>query len=531
MRSQSTRIVNSVLDSGDDDERAYALGLLSLDARVSALPRLKRLIKNKDTRISTFAAATVVQLDCEEQCGPEAVDSALRNGFAHESPGVILTAARALATMRFKKIPALDAAIIERIKAAAPADQIPWFVGLSRMGEAAIDALQVLDDVASDEGADPVHRGVAALAIGAVTRGSPVGHERLLKLLDTEDPVLINFAVRSLAITDTLSVDVVTRLVPHLSTPHDFLRRSVVETIAKSGSSSIIAVPALISCAENVATLDDLDVTARAIAASGNAAVAPVIEAVRSGDTRKLPTLALAIKEIGESAVLGLVDALRVETSEALRIMFVLVLRDLGPRAAPAIPLLPDLLDSAQDEHLVQAVLMTAAAVGPEVLPIIPAIIDASSWCSEDGALWVERALWNAGPEAIPLIEKALQAATPESESRLIRVLAGLRAVDSHVRSHGCISEINDDRAVIRFVRVARNLRDARAPKSYASIGNDLMMSATSVRNCFDEFASICGEMVTTHQPKRKGKLTRAGDDFLRAAESYLRRKGIPITA
>jgi hypothetical protein len=353
--------------------------------------------------------------------------------------------------------------------------------------------------------------------------------------MNSEDEALILGGIWGMVNSGSISDAAITRLGGCVAyAPSEAIRFAAAAALADSGAAALQVLDELLIAASEVRTFDMVSAVAEAIAAAGVPAVPALVQAVRDGDVRRTSILGLSIARMGDSGALAVGDALRSEQNSDVAALLVLTVQELGPRADAMVPVLAELLDSAEDEEFAQAILAALVAIGPGVVLAAPAILRAIGRCSDELSIWAERALWNAGPSVIGLIEAASETVPRAAEVRLRRVVSGLGSIERQGRLDRWFVARNDDKLLRTFVAVG-DILVKRGPTSYLEMEGlfaaephsacDFPTSRSALGRCVRTIEQERDCRLTTHRSRSKGDLTDEGRWFLSSAKSYLRRK------
>jgi hypothetical protein len=267
-----------------------------------------------------------------------------------------------------------------------------------------------------------------------------------------------------------------------------------------------------------------------AFKAIGPLAVEALIDVVRSGDVLRLAQAGGALSFIGSDAALSLAEAAERETTDDAKLVLLVVLRELGPMAAPILPALRRFLETTTNEALAQCIVMSLFSLGRASAPAAPEVVRWMLIGDEEMSAWCSRVLWNMGPEAFPAVQDLLPKLAPATRARVLANLERQTPPDAEDFSE---FEDIDERLLQLFVVVADCL--ASGSSSYRKIATTLNASGSTKGLSSENIALQVKRLstrlkchLTTHAPrKRSGELTPSGREVHAQIKRYLRVKAL----
>jgi len=338
--AKAASVVVQCLGSGTPDARLLSCILLSQgNPPNQAVPILLRFIKESDERLQVFSAAALCTTDSVNAGVIEILGKALRHG----DPAIVAAAAAAFGRLQVRLDQAVDKLITALCRVTCDS-QLSILMALKQIGPQACKAVPVMMAYLRDTGNPDYLRGTAATVLGSICREDGSGKETLVEALAWGNPDIIVGASQGLALTERVPSTAVNRLASLLSDADAEVRIAAASGLREFGPRAAAALPSLISRIGLESSPRMTQVLAEALAGIGNQAVSPLIELVKQRDMQKLPVIASAFREMGEAGAAELVEPLMREHDEGTRGILLLILRDMGARAAPAAPVLARLL-------------------------------------------------------------------------------------------------------------------------------------------------------------------------------------------
>lgn len=417
-----------------------------------------------------------------------------------------------------------------------------WMVkcGLVRLlrdvGPRGIRLLPMLREVFADRSISSTYRGQALAAIGSVAKGSSEDVNVLSGALLSEDWEIVNGAIEGLAMHGSVKEPDTMQLATHLSAENPQLRFTAASNLQRLGPLGRPALQPLLARLGEESDAEICKLVAAAIASVGMDAIDPLIDEAQRLDFRTFPLVALSLKTIGDDAIGPVVEKLLGDENEQIQALGILVLRDMGSRAAPAVPVLTGLLRQTRDLEMAVVLLQTIALCGRAAESAIDAIVEVLISCEDqDVEDHATRTLQRLGPAALRTLENAVLSATGGARQRLNNAIAALkRRVDDR---YLYFETLNNDNLLRYFVLVGQCL-ERRGTTSWTDIGeaiepyvaafrirrNELGTSPNAVRDNVQRLVKLLQRNpLTTHGGQRAGDLTAAGRKLLAEATEYLR--------
>lgn len=526
-------------------------------------PDLWMLVRSENELIRLFASAalsTIEGLDdaagdeqsdlldtrglpaARQTVGPDAVGdrdymAVVRNleiGMRSSDPDIAGLAAVAMARLGVRSKQSVDS-IKRALPRATPPVQFLLLSRLEQLGEAARPAVDAVRSVADDAACLPVVRGLAVKLLGAVSKDGKSAAPVLLRAIASEEPEVIAGAAQAFERLGFFPQEAIRALSLHLIHDSEPVRIAAAYALAEAGKEAAPAVPSLIARLGQEPNPEMCRALVKAFAAIGAEACPALIEVVKENDVLKLPIAGQAFVHMGYAGAEALVQALRTETDEWIRGLVVVVLRDMGPAAAPALPELTAMLEECEDEELAACLIMAIFCTGRAGLPQVPALVRCLLYGSDELTLYAIRTLKDIGAKAIPFLTEALQEAPGGHKQRLVDLLGELKPGDA--TKHAKFARIGNDSIIWTFVQVGdlllkhehmsiREISEVlkRDPQQEL-LGSVRSLSEASIRERLKKLSTAFdGVSLTTHAPRKRtgGLLTDDGKKLLIEAKRYL---------
>jgi HEAT repeat protein len=444
-------------------QAAVALGRMGAEAK-DAVAALAELVADDDPTVRRAALAAWGQI----RPGPEVSIPLFVRMMEDAEASVRLRAIHALAEFGPEAVPALVEALKNKEAAYWAA------LALAEIGPDAADAVEPLVELARSDDRSEV-KAEAFLALGAVGAAAAPAVPELLKAIDDEDTTvhlaatyalgLIGPEARQAGFPLRAKLDTVTgmeklvtawalaKIYPQsekwqlyttvtlaraLASPVEGERVAAARGLADLRPGPDLAIPA-IQAALRDAPAEVVDGALDAMADLGDAAVPPLIEALRHEEVRAKAAAILArIGPPAKAAVPALAALLKDEQAETRR-EALFALGEIGPDSKPALPAIAAALDDA-DEKVAYAACYALGKIGPDAMDAKPALqkmLDAEDEFLRVAAAWALARVHPECPEtplkSVPLLIEALDEPAPMIRLEAIESLRclGPRAKDA----------------------------------------------------------------------------------------------------
>ena len=532
----------AALESDEDGNRLFALTFLAGGVvPSSANAVLRELLGHANEQIRATAAAAFLGGDFAEEenaaMGRGDAVAILTRALRGDKETLVAIAARALIRQSLNEGLALQK-LLGAFEKASAMGKYYILQGLEQIGENAGGASVAVAATIMDETMPTAVRGQAAVTLGKIAADKDVAAGVLFDALGCKDWEVVLGAVNGLISLGKAGQRLVARLTRLLSADDENLWGASALGVQAMPQQALEALPALI---ERLADVSDLEVCGAmidAIVAIGEAAIPALTEVIRRGDARRIRWASVALVRMGEAAAQHLAEALGQERDAATRYAYVMLLRDMGWKAAPAVPALGRILDETDDEEL--AYLATAAifVCGQAGAPAAPSLVRCLTTRSAETASAAERSLKLIGEPAVTALEQALKAAEGEAKRRIEETLKYFRPGEEKRFRH--LEKIARDDLLRLFVLVGTFL-ETEGPAGWRKIagaichridfpridGTRFGVTANSIAQNVKDLSELLKPACPLIKSKktRKSRLTADGSKLLREAKAYLRRK------
>lgn len=350
--------------------------------------------------------------------------------------------------------------------------------------------------------------------------------------LESNEWEVVVGAAEGLALGGNIPVAAVERLGGLLSADDAQLRRASAVGLRMLGDHALAALDALVDRLWREEELVIVQEIVAALGAIGVPAIDPLVDVVRKEDMRKTPLAAASLVLIGNAHPDAVVGALLSYPELSTALALIGIVRELGAKAAIAVPALAELLDGAPDDESAVFVLASIGACGAAGIAAAPAVARCLARHEGTVAEWSYQALWQMGPEALPAVEELLKKTEGPAKERLERLNSAWRprAVESFEEFAGI------DLALIElFVRAATIL--ARGAASWPEVLNELRergaedslvplnleIDPKTLSNHVKKLGTKLNVTLTWGRERGKRRLTQEAASVLEKARSYLK--------
>ena len=530
----------TALERDEEENRLLALTFLAGGGVPGSATRiLRELLGHDDKRIKVTAAAAFlggnVGEDEDAATGRGDAVAILTRALDGDNETLVAVAARALIRQSLRKRLSVQQ-LIEAFEKSPAMGKYHILQGLEQVGEDAHGASAAVAATVMDKGLPPAVRGQAAETLGKIAAGEKAAVDVLFAALSSKEWQVVVGAVKGLVAQGKAGQRVVGKLAALVSAADDNLRVAACLGLKAMEQQGLGALPALIERLGDESDLEMCCAMIEAIVAMGVEVIPTLTEVIRQGDARRIRWAAVALVRMGKAAAQHLAEALGKESDTATRFAYVMLLRDMGWKAAPAVPTLGRILDETDDEEL--ALLATAAifVCGQAGAPAAPSLVRCLMNRGDETASAAERSLKLIGTPAVAALEEALKSAEGTAKRRIEQTLTYFRPGEEQRFRH--LERIGRDDLIRLFVLVGafleengkagwRPIAEAIGPQiDFKRIdGGPVGVTANSIAGQVKELSMRLNIVLTDNSGNRKGGLTQEGRKLLKEAKEYLRRE------
>lgn len=531
---RAVEILRKGLGTGDLEERALICGFfVGGGMPTSLVSTIQGFLKDLLLVMRVTAASALAgsgHVDAR-------VKSALLDGLDCEEAGLVTMAAAMLA-----QVGEQSERSIARLSHLLPNMQDTWLVSalltLRRLGRAAGGARTALEKLAADSARPSLVRCHALATLGSLGCDPSSAARTLLPYLDDGDTTIALGAIEGLIACGDMPEEAIGPLVRLLDVEDDRVRWVALRGFVALGEKAITAGPVLVArLGREHDEKREMDV-AMALSAMGVGVVPLLIEPIKRREVHTYRGVQVALRFMGLEGVQTLLDIVRQDPDARVIAILVNLVEVLGEEADAAVPYLAGLLDSTDDEELATALAFALHRTGIKAMPAVPALLRCVARRCKDAADWAERALWNVGPDALPMFAAEIERADTRGRDRLARVLAGMRPVDKgeywryekfgkedELRTFLYIAKVLENRGPMPLWAIAVVLSSDDRP---AGVPRVQVSERTLGRHLKDVTDALGVEKLTTHrQGRRPGELADHGRRELPKIEAYLAMKAV----
>jgi len=538
------------LYEGDEECRRAAVRWLAWtrSAWPSAVPELAKFLSVQEEGLNYWAASAMCHAAQYgkndwpefERIGEawEVLDTALKSG---DVVGVVL-AASAFGHLGVRQENALEK-LFELTVDATEGEKLMLVGAMGKVKDSA--AVPYLESVLRSS---EVQTGVKCMAIkslGEISQGDDDAERVAIEAISHSEPAVVLMAASIVYRREgRLPSAAVDRLLEQLASERAELRAVAARFIAYIGPPVGCALPRLMWMLEHETDNAVCKEVVAAVSAAGIDAMPGLIELLRQNKIRTMPLVQMALLGIGEQAA-GEVARLCLTTDNSIvRQAASWVLASLGPKAAPAVPVLLELLDSADREVVTDTIVAfgNLGRVGKDCTNRLATFL----WDRDETIReWAKQALISIGPEAVPTLERLQADVDEEKCERIDEVLTGLHAlmglavVDRGVKGVTDINTLELFKVVGDLLLEHGRLSQEKLSveigkmKKKRKLRKDLPCSERQIGLVIERMEKAIFEqdgtktVLVNRKAGVKGGLTPAGESLHFQVAKYLRRKGV----
>jgi hypothetical protein len=542
LRERAERTLVGALESEEDVEGQCLFALTFLTLGVVPVPAngvLRKLLDHDDERIQVTAAAALIGCNCVETddttIGRGDAMAILMRTLRSDNETLVSIAARALIRQSLQTRLAVKE-LIEAFEKSEVMGKYHILQGLAEAGESASGATAAVTAAITDRNLPPAIRKQAAKTLAKIAPEKDAAASVLFTAMSSRDWQVVVGAAEGTIVLEKAGERVADKLAVLLSAADKDMRVAACLGLKAMEQQALGALPTLIERLGDESNLEVCGAMIEAVAAIGVAAIPSLIEVIQRGDARRMQWVALALVQMGGAAATQLAEALDKESDTGRRGLYVMLLRDMGWKAAPAVPVLGRILDETDDEEL--AFLATAAifVCGQAGAPAAPSLVRCLMSRGDETASAAERSLKLIGSPALAALEEALKTAEGTAKRRIEAALKYFRPGDEPRFPH--LERIGRDDLLKLFVLVG-SVFERQGETSWRTVAAQVSDKITFKRangwsfskgdNRIAAAVKKLGELVnttlTTHVDRKKGGLTPKGRKLLQEARSYLEQK------
>jgi HEAT repeat protein len=378
-------------------------------------------------------------------------------------------------------------------------------------------------------------RGEAAATLGSVCPGAKRTEKTLLTALTTREWQVVNGAVNGLLKCNSDRKKIAVILAGYLSSSDDNLRGAAAVGLRDLGADSAVVLTSMLQALRIEQDADWCAALAEALAAIGPATIRPLMSIVEEWDPHVSHIAVETLGIVGKNCPEEIAREMMSHPDARMRANCILLLRNMGAVAAPAVPFLASALDVEEDDETTVHLIFAIAACGFKGKRGIEALLRRLIITNnEEIANYAKQCLRNCGEPAKPLIVKALETASGRAQRDLEWLLGG---AGPSVRSDfAMLAELQRDDLITIFVAVGQVLT-AQGATSWRGIsrvlhgslmivrqnGTQMGTTANSLPKHVFELAELLKtELTASIENHKETDLTDAGRKWLKSCREYL---------
>lgn len=542
LAERAEKALVAALESDEEAQRLFALTFLSLGVVPGSVGHvLRKLLAHKIEKIHVTAAAAFLGGNCvgneDATIGRSDARAILMRTLHGHNEWLVAIAARALLRQSLDERLAMQE-LMEAFDKLPALGKYHILQGLEQVGENAHGASAAVMALILDKGLPSALRRQAAETLGKIAAGNNTSVDVLFDALSCRDGQVVLGAVDGLIALGKSGQRVAGKMATLLSADNENLRAAACLGLKAMGQQALGALPTLIERLGDESNLEICNAMIEAITAIGSAAIPALMDVIRQGDARRIRWAGVALVRMGKAAAPHLAEALGEKCDTPTRYAYVMLLRDMGWDAAPAVPVLGRILDETDDEEL--AYLATAAifVCGQAGAPAVPALVRGLMNRGDETASAAERSLKLIGVPAITALKEASKSAEGTAKRRIEEALRYFRPGEEQRFPH--LERIGRDDLLRLFVLVGTFLEKEKKAgwRKIAKVigpqidfkridGSQFGVTANTISSSVKMLSVLLKlkRPLTDNSEYRKGGLTREGSNLLKQAKEYLRRK------
>jgi hypothetical protein len=479
------------------------------------------MIKSRDMDTRVLAAAALCRLKPSRLLVRHLLD-----GVKGSNVPLAVLSAMSLSAMSSHMEEGIDV-MVELFRKVDNAQQLNLAIAFRAHGTKAAHAVHALSSVMFNPAASPTMKYACAKTVAIIAGPFEDGRHTLEDAIGSGDPPLIRGTIEGLHAKGSVPSDLVQRVTPWLSADDAELRCAAAESLALIGRSSSPALVALIARIGQESNEDASFAVVRALANLEEEAFPRLIDVILEHNALRTPHAAMAISRMGDAGIRLIAELLPDVQDVRLAQVMLHVIHEMGVRAAPVVPVLATLITQVEDDEVALMILLAIHSTGSGSASAVPALIQCVTRGPEENRSVARLALWNAGPDAIPSIERARAVADGQAKERLSHVLAGMRAPDAgefvryesipdpHLRVFAAMCELLSKSKATSYAKMSAELRSGNV--SQAARRKQDGVSASQLRAIIAEIADA-NDGAKILDTKEGGRTCRLTPEGVRAA-------------
>jgi HEAT repeat protein len=524
--------IQHTLREGSFTDRFLACALFATSGEMpkSCLPILKKSLTKDEPAIRVGAAAV---LCANDQVNSESL-SILNSALRCDNAILATMAASALGKVGVRQREAVRYLIEALAESGSPCQALA-LNAMQELGPEAIEAIPALSGIALDPAINPYVRAAALDAVASITRGTKAGHAVFMKALRDSQWQVVGAAAEGVLSSGDVPKKVVPLLTSHLSSADAELRRIAAVYLGELGSAVEEVLPALLARLEEESDFEAGRALAGALAAVGERVVEPLLERIVQRKVMNTEIVGFALGQLGERGAEAIGNVVLRHRDVVVRTSGIIMLREMGPLAAPAVPVLAEMLETADDEFaaLLLSAIVTSGMAAKAAMPAVLRCVANRS----DEVRWIARqVVASLGRQVLAEVEAALAASEGTARQHLEEVLEDISG-HRPARFERC-RDLNKDAWLVTYAAVGTAL-EQNGPMGFdameallSSSGNEMEFRPTSVKSStlrvtLNKLSAKLNQPVITQEHGRPSMLTDFGRDFLSETKAYLRSKTV----
>lgn len=522
-------VLRDAVESRDEALVGLACIMLSTHAVPICLPALRRLAMSDDPILRVMAATA---LSGDEQ-SRSLVVPLLRE--AAEDEGDFVARLGMLGLLRVDVHAELAQAAFARTVTARRGDSsiFAHLLSVRALRRRASSMAGPVAALAASMSVSGAVRGAALSTLGHIADQPEAYRDVIILALECGDTDVVTGALEA-ASALKLHDDGCVRAVVALLRAEDWrIRLAAIRALAAVPILPPLAAAVLLERLLGEPHVDVLECVASVLARCADVSPAALIAMVESRDVRQTVGGTLGLVKMRERGAIALADRLASCRDPMVVASLIVVLRDMGNSAVPAIDSLQRVVLTTDSDEIAHAAIMAIMGTGVELARALPSLVHAVLHRNDQTAGLAQQALWRLGPPARSALRLAAKSATPWQRVRIDQTLSGISTPSaSRFRQ---LQDFGND-AAIRRVAAVGHLLLKHGPMPLEAVADQLRRNRS--RGLVDE--SVCvggttlglalramekhfgGQHIVVREGSRAGDLSPFGRRLIGLIDRYL---------
>lgn len=458
-------VAHALSNDGDTQHCATSAVALGIPIPGPTLARLATLLESGDRRTAVFAG--VAMLNDEEIRNRKAhlnVSEAMRVvrlGLRIDCPFAASQAAATLLRFGSRKEAGMGVGALQNMLQSTESQRTAYYaLRAVRICGAGIPALaQGVRHMLAESSHDQPLRAFAAEVLGAI--GDDDDLDYLMEVAAGDEHPVARGAIKGIARAVTTNERVFRLVVAHLAHEDAWERRGAAAILGSDPNAAKRAFPELLARVGVELDYDVVEAVTLAMAKCGETAGDMLLGTLASRNIAAMTTVGMTLPRMGVAGVRVLLRAMKDDPAPELRMMLLIMLRDVGDAAIACVKELGEALLQVEDEDQAVVIIEAISRTGRGAFAALRELIAVA--VSRDGEVAdrAEAAVRSMGPDAADAIREAMQGAGVKERERLTRMLAWLPSASGDRRRR--LEALKKDEWLLSWLHAAEVWKDKGA--------------------------------------------------------------------